>query len=156
MDTTAQPRHFGPGVGKTFQLGRITLTFKTTAEDNGGAYSLFESVEPPGSGAGLHRHPGYDETFIICEGHYEFQVGDQFLTLAAGDTVFVPRGMPHGFKSLGPETGRQLCITSPGGLFDAFIAEVTEAMVDSGSPSRPGPAVDFRAIAAKHGTEFLG
>lgn len=156
MGTTAQPKHFLPGAGKTFQLGRITLTFKTTAEDNGGAYSLFESVEPPGSGAGLHRHPGYDETFIIHEGHYEFQLGDKLLQLSAGDTVFVPRGMPHGFKSMGPETGRQWCITSPGGLFDAFIEDVTAAMVDSGSPSRSGPAMDFRAIAAKHGTEFLG
>jgi len=155
MDTTAQPKHFLPGTGKTFSLGRITLTFKTTADDNAGAYTLCESIEPPDSGAALHRHPAYDETFIICEGHYEFQVGDQSLRLAAGDTVFVPKGTPHGFKSLGPETGRQLCISSPGGIFDAFIAEVAEAMVDSGSPSKPGPAVEFRAIAAKYGTEFL-
>ena len=155
MESTAQPKHFLPGTGRTFALGRITLTFKTTADDNAGAYTLCESVEPPDSGAALHRHPAYDETFIICEGQYEFQLGDKTLRLAAGDTVFVPKGTPHGFRSLGPETGRQLCISSPGGIFDAFIAEVAEAMVDSGSPSRPGAAVEFRAIAAKYGTEFL-
>jgi mannose-6-phosphate isomerase-like protein (cupin superfamily) len=155
MDTTAQPKHFLPGTGRTFALGRITLTFKTTAEDNAGAYTLCESIEPPDSGAALHRHPSYDETFIICEGHYEFQLGDKLLRLAAGDTVFVPKGMPHSFKSVGPETGRQWSISSPGGIFDAFIAEVAASMVDSGSPSKAGAATEFRAIAAKYGTEFL-
>jgi hypothetical protein len=43
----AQPRHFNPGEGKTYKLGRITLTFKTTAADNGGAYTLCEAIEPP-------------------------------------------------------------------------------------------------------------
>jgi hypothetical protein len=56
--------------------------------------------------------------------------------------------------SIGPEVGRQLIISSPGGIFDAFIAEVAASMVDSGSPSRPGAATDFRIIAAKCGVEF--
>jgi hypothetical protein len=51
--------------------------------------------------------------------------------------------------------GRQIIISSPGGIFDAFIAEVAASMVDSGSPARPGVAVEFRAIAAKYGMEFL-
>jgi hypothetical protein len=69
--------------------------------------------------------------------------------------VFVPRGTPHSFKSIGPETGRQLIISSPGGIFDAFIEDVAGSMVDSGSPSKPGPATDFRALAARYGVEFL-
>ncbi|MGH8216402.1 MAG: cupin domain-containing protein [Rhodanobacteraceae bacterium] len=155
METMAQVKRFLPGDGEKFVLGRMTLTFKTTADDNSGAYTLCEAIEPPGSGAALHRHPTYDETFIICEGNYEFQVGEESLALAAGDMVFVPRGTPHSFKSIGPETGRQLNISSPGGIFDAFIAEVTASMIDSGSPSRPGPAMEFRTIAAKYGMEFL-
>ena len=155
MTTGTQPRHFPQSGGKRYQLGRITLSFKTSAADTGGAYSLCEAIEPPGSGAGLHRHPNYDETFIICEGRYEFRLDDKTLSLGPGETVFVPRGTPHSFTSTGPETGRQLIISSPGGIFDAFIEEVVGAMVDSGGPDKPGPAVDFRAIAARHGMEFL-
>jgi mannose-6-phosphate isomerase-like protein (cupin superfamily) len=155
MSIAAQPRHFRPGEGKTYQLGRITLTFKTTAADNGGAYSLCETIEPPDSGAGLHRHATYDETHIICQGRFECRLGDNTLTLGAGDMMFAPRGTPHSVKSIGPETGRELIISSPGGIFDAFIDEVVAAMTESGSPSRPGPATDFRAIAAKYGIEFL-
>lgn|SRR6185312_4319912 len=155
MNTHPQPKLFPAHKARTYRLGRMALTFKTMSVDSGGAYTLCEAIEPPDSGAGLHRHGNYDETFIICEGHYEFQLGEKMLKLGAGDTVFVPKGTPHGFRSLGPETGRQLIISSPGGIFDAFIDEVSAAMVDSGSPSKRGPAKDFRAIAGKYGMEFL-
>ncbi len=155
MTIASQPRHFSPGEGKTFKLGRMTLTFKTTAADNDGAYTLCEAIEPPGSGAGLHRHTTYDETHIICEGRYECQLGDEMLKLGPGDMMFAPRGTPHSVKSIGAETGRELIISSPGGIFDAFIDEVVTSMTESGSPPQHGPATDFRAIAAKYGIEFL-
>jgi mannose-6-phosphate isomerase-like protein (cupin superfamily) len=153
MTMAALARHFRPGDGKTYQLGRITLTFKTSAADTGGAYTLCKAIEPPDAAAGLHRHPTYDETHIICEGHYECQLGDAKLKLGPGEMLFAPRGTPHSVKSVGPETGCELIISSPGGVFDAFIEEAAGAMVDA---SRGGPAVDFRAIAAKYGIEFLG
>jgi mannose-6-phosphate isomerase-like protein (cupin superfamily) len=155
MSDAVQPRHFLPGDGKVYKIGQMTMTFTTTAERGWNAYTVCEAIEPPASGAGLHRHPTYDETFIICEGHYDFQLDEKMLKLSPGDTVFVPRGIPHSFLCVGPEVGRQLIISSPGGIFDAFIAEVATSIVDSGSPSRPGIATDFRAIAAKYGMEFL-
>jgi len=62
------PRCFRLGDGKFYQLGRIKLRFKACAADTGGAYTVCEAVEPPQSGADLHRHLSYDETHIICEG----------------------------------------------------------------------------------------
>ena len=153
--TAPQPRRMQRLEGRNFTLGRIAIAFKTCGEDTNGAYTLCETVEPPGSGAGLHRHPTYDETFIICEGRFSFRLGDATMELGPGETVFVPRGTKHAFTCIGSEPGRQLIISSPGGIFEAFIADVVGAMVDSGSPGKPGPAVDFRAIAAKYGMEFL-
>jgi mannose-6-phosphate isomerase-like protein (cupin superfamily) len=149
-----QPKHFQPGEGKTFKIGRMSMTFKTTAGENWNAYTVCEAVEPPESGAGYHRHPTYDETFIICEGHYDFRLDGKLLKLGPGDVVFVPRGTAHGFVSTGPEVGRQIVISSPGGVFDAMIAEVT--MLDTGSPTRqertshlgPNPAMTGRPAAA--------
>ena len=155
MSSPRAPRHLLPMTGKTYKLGRIEIAFKACGSDTEGAYTLCETVEPPGSGAGLHRHPTYDETFIICEGQFDFHIDGKDLKVGAGETIFVPRGTPHGFKCAGPGIGRQLIISSPGGLFEAFIDEVVTAQVDSGDPSKPAPAVDFRAIAAKYGMEFL-
>jgi mannose-6-phosphate isomerase-like protein (cupin superfamily) len=152
MTNGIQPKHFPPGEGKTFQIGRMSMTFKTTATAGWNAYTVCEAIEPPESGAGYHRHPTYDETFIICEGHYDFRLGEKLLKLGPGDVVFVPRGTPHGFISTGPEVGRQIIISSPGGVFDAMIAEVT--MLDTGSPTRHA-SEEAKAIATKYGLEFL-
>jgi hypothetical protein len=75
--------------------------------------------------------------------------------LGPGEMLFAPRGTPHSIKVLGPEAGRELIISSPGGIFEAFIHEAATAL--SQGPDAPGfgPATDFRAIAAKYGIEFL-
>jgi hypothetical protein len=78
----------------------MTMTFTTTAEHNRGGYTLCEAVEPPQSGAALHRHPTYDETFIICEGHYDFQLDGKMLKLG-------PRG--YGLCSEGHSSQLHLC-----------------------------------------------
>jgi mannose-6-phosphate isomerase-like protein (cupin superfamily) len=152
MDSTPQPRHFPPGEGKSYKLGRMTMTFKTTANQGWNAYTVCEAIEPPESGAGYHRHVTYDETFIICEGRYDFRLDGKVLKLGPGDVVFVPRGTPHGFLSTGPETGRQIIISSPGGIFDAMLAEVTT--LDTGSARRQA-SDEVHVIAAKYGVEFL-
>jgi mannose-6-phosphate isomerase-like protein (cupin superfamily) len=141
---------FRVGEGKTYQLGQVRITFKPIL---GGDYSLCESSSPAGSGAGLHRH-SFDEWHIILEGRFEAQVGDEVRTLGPGDMMFAPGGTPHRLKDLGPGIGRQVGITSPAGLFEAFVAEVVSSQVDSGSASRQG-APAFKDIAAKHGIEFI-
>jgi mannose-6-phosphate isomerase-like protein (cupin superfamily) len=150
-----QPRFFARGEGRTYQLGRLTVTFKTSAEETAGVYSLCETFEPAGWSAALHRHPSYDETHIVCEGRYECQLGEERLELGPGEMMFVPRGTPHSIRCLGPEAGRELIISTPGGIFEAFIHEAATAL--SQGPGSPGfgPATDFRAIAAKFGIEFL-
>jgi mannose-6-phosphate isomerase-like protein (cupin superfamily) len=147
-----QARHFRPGEGESYQLGRITLTFKTGATETGGAYTLCDAVEPPGAAASLHRHLTYDEMHIICEGHYECRLAAATLMLGPGEMMFAPRGTPHSIKSVGPEVGRELIISSPGGIFDAFIDEATGAMT---AAANGGPPADFKAIAGKYGIEFL-
>jgi mannose-6-phosphate isomerase-like protein (cupin superfamily) len=151
-DSTLEPRHFPAGEGKSYKLGRMTMTFKTTANRDWNAYTVCEAIEPPDSGAGYHRHATYDETFIICEGRYDFRLDGKLLKLSPGDVVFVPRGTPHGFVNTGPEVGRQIIISSPGGIFDAMIAEAT--MLDTGSPTRAGSG-EAHDIAKKYGLEFL-
>jgi mannose-6-phosphate isomerase-like protein (cupin superfamily) len=152
MFNPKQPTHFQPGEGKTFKIGRMSMTFKTTAGEDWNAYTVCEAVEPPQSGAGYHRHFTYDETFIICEGHYDFRLDGKVLKWGPGDVVFVPRGTAHGFTSNGPEDGRQIIISSPGGVFDAMIAEATT--LDTGSPTR-NASEEAKAIAGKYGLEFL-
>jgi mannose-6-phosphate isomerase-like protein (cupin superfamily) len=150
-----ESKHFARDAGATYQLGRLKLTVKTTAADNGGAYTLCEAFEPSGWSAALHRHETYDETHIICEGLYECQLGEQRLTLGPGEIMFAPRGAAHSVKNVGLDPGRELIISSPGGIFDAFIDEVARSLNDATGRPNLGPGTDFRSIAAKYGIEFL-
>ena len=152
--THAPARHFGAMEGKTYVLGRMKLAFKRADGDADGAYSIFESTEAPGSGAGLHRHPPFQETFIVLDGQFEFQAAGEQHTLGPGEMLVIPRGAPHGFTCTSPEPGRLLTISTPARLFEAGVDEICRANVDAGTPSG-GAATDMRAIAARHGLEFL-
>ncbi|MEM8793871.1 MAG: cupin domain-containing protein [Pseudomonadota bacterium] len=54
-----------------------------------------------GEGPRLHVHP-YDEIFTIQEGRARFTVGDQVIDAEAGDIIFGPANVPHGYQNLGP------------------------------------------------------
>lgn len=58
-------------------------------------------TETVGEGPKLHVHP-YDEVFTITEGRARFTVGDKIIDAEAGDIVFGPANIPHGYQNLGP------------------------------------------------------
>ena len=68
------------------------------------------------------------------------------------ELVFVPRGTPHGFMSTGPEVGRRIIISSPGGVFDAMNAKI--AMLDTGGPTRKS-SQEAKVVAERYGLEIL-
>ena len=54
--------------------------------------------------------------------------------------------------SASPEEDPQMIISSPGGVFDAMIAEI--AMLDTGSPTRQS-SQEAKVVAERYGLEFL-
>ena len=143
---------FGADEGRTVRIGSLDLTFMNPTSTQGD-YSFCVSSGPPGSGAGLHRHP-YDEWHVVIEGRFEGQVGDEVRILGPGEAMFASGGTIHGLKNLGPGVGRQMGITSPAGVFEALMTETFDAQVDSGNPAKAGSS-SFREIAAKYGVEFV-
>ena len=157
VETTEQPRtHLRPAEGRSvWVLGQL-LTCKVTAEQTGGAYSLFEGLVPAHEGTPPHIHHREDECFYVLEGEFEFLRGDATVTAEAGTLIYVPRGTLHAFTNVGEEPGRLLTSQTPGGLHERFFEEVGEEAVDRVNP----PAVEgppdlerIAAIAAKYGTE---
>ncbi len=149
-----QAKLFGRNEGKTMRIGHMTFHYKMMAEHTQGAYTVVEALVPPDSGSGLHRHWSFDEAAFVIEGKFECHVDGKPTTLGAGESVYWPRGVIHKFRGLGPTDGRIQFILSPGRIFEDFFAQVSAAPIQTGSASS-GPAVDFRAIASKHGIEFM-
>jgi mannose-6-phosphate isomerase-like protein (cupin superfamily) len=159
LETTEKARtHLRPAEGRSvWAFGNQLLTCKVTAEQTGGAYSLFEGLVPAREGTPPHIHHREDECFYVLEGEFEFLSGDATVTAGAGTLIYVPRGTLHAFRNAGEVQGRLLVSQTPGGLHERFFEEVGEVAPDGDSPPVPRDAPDFEriaAIAAKYGTEI--
>ncbi|MEZ5080517.1 MAG: cupin domain-containing protein [Thermoleophilia bacterium] len=86
----------------------------------GGAICVHEIVQRAGEEPPLHIHRREDEVFYVLEGQMTFHVGDRTLEAPGGTLVFLPRGVPHGFR-VHDDEARVLQICAPGGV-DVFFA----------------------------------
>jgi quercetin dioxygenase-like cupin family protein len=154
MDVT----HVPPGEGRSLWVLGELVTYKTTSEQTGGAYSLFEVTTQPGVGPPPHVQHREDESFYVLEGEYEFLDDAGGTTRAgAGSLIYVPRGNLHAHKNVGMTTGRVLLSQTPGGLHECFFEEVGGPTMDGSEPSVFEDPQDMKriiAIAVKYGIEI--
>ncbi len=62
----------------------------------------------PGALAPRHKHPG-EEVIYVLEGSLQYQVGDgPWVTLNAGDVLFIPAGTIHAARNVGKVNGAEL------------------------------------------------
>lgn len=97
---------------------------KVSTKDTDGQFCVYEYVGLQKVGPPLHIHLNQDEFFYIIEGSYLFQVGDERQTLKAGDTVFLPRNIPHTWLQL-TDKGKLLYLTQPAGTMEAFFSKMS-------------------------------
>jgi quercetin dioxygenase-like cupin family protein len=158
MASHAQSKHVLPSQGRTYRARGGLYTFRLLASDTNGAFTLSEACNAPNTGVPPHIQPLEDEAFIILEGSYTFQAGDQSMQCGSGEVVYVPRGVPHAFENTGTEPARMLILQAPGGIHEQYFAEAWEPIEDpSNLPPTEGPP-DFgkiKAAAQRHGIEIL-
>jgi mannose-6-phosphate isomerase-like protein (cupin superfamily) len=111
------------------------VTYKVTAEQTGGAYSLFEVMSRPEEGGPPpHVQHREEEAFYVLEGEYEFLVEGRILRAGTGSLLYVPRGNLHAHRNVGEGVGRMLVNQTPGGLHERFFEEVGEPATDGSRP----------------------
>ena len=104
------------------------LDVKIWANDTNGDLTIFEQTSlSQGRGTPLHVHPAQDEVFYVLEGSYRFKVGDEIYNLAIGDSIFLPRNVPHAWTQVS-EKGKMTVILQPAGKLENFF--VTMANLD--------------------------
>jgi hypothetical protein len=76
-----------------------------------------------------------------------FTVGDKTIDIAPGETLFIPRGVAHGFDNLKQERGKALAVVTPALLGPDYFREIA-AIINAGGP----PDVEkLKAVMTKHG-----
>ncbi|HUO10483.1 MAG TPA: cupin domain-containing protein [Phycisphaerae bacterium] len=117
----------GTGVAK-WVMGEL-VTVKLTGADTDGKFCVAEVQSFPGGGVPVHFHRAMDEMFYVVEGEYEFVLDGTARRVAAGGTVYIPRGVKHGFKNVGAGKGRLADFHTPAG-FEGFFEECGVACDD--------------------------
>jgi quercetin dioxygenase-like cupin family protein len=137
-----------------------TYTILVSGAQTNGRYCLIDMIVPPGGGPPPHRHD-FEEMFTILEGEIELTFRGEVLRATTGSTVNVPANAPHSFKNTSDTPARLLCMCTPAGQDDFFIAVGDPVDSRTAPPPRLSPAERAeriqraKALAAKYRTELL-
>jgi quercetin dioxygenase-like cupin family protein len=97
------------------------LDVKISGSDTEGGIAIFEQTSlSKGRGTPLHVHPDQDEIFYVLEGDYRFKVGDETFDLSKGESIFLPRAVPHAWTQAA-EKGKMLVVLQPAGKLENFF-----------------------------------
>lgn len=96
---------------------------KVSSKDNDGTLTVFEYIGNVKGGPPLHLHHNQDEIFFIIEGEYTFKVSDTIHKLKKGDTIFLPRKVPHAFAQTS-EKGQMYFMFQPSGKMEDFFRKL--------------------------------
>jgi len=129
-------------------IGDIEVQFCLDANDTNGQMTVFECRIRPGAKVPVpHYHEAFDETVYVLEGTGVFNLGGVDVELSAGESGFVPRGVPHGFVNKADSLLRFLAIVTPGVFGESYFIEIAEVLNAGGPPDVP----KLMAVMARHG-----
>jgi len=102
------------------KLGGEPVDCKVSSGDTQGAMSVFEST----FGWPHHFHENEDEWIYVVDGEWEFQIGKKKFRAGAGQSIFVPRKIPHLWGTVDGAPGRIIHVFQPAGNMEAFFRKV--------------------------------
>lgn len=118
-----------------------TYSMKAASESS----LAFETHDPPGTGVPPHVHPTQDEHIYVLEGVFTLYLDGRWETAGPGDTVRMPRNLPHAYYNRGEAPTRGLFWVSPAGRLAALFDNLHNL---------EDPAEVVR-LSAQHDVDFL-
>lgn len=135
------------GVHTPFK-GKNPNDVKISGRDTNGQLAVFEYIGHEKTGPSYHIHDDQDEIFTVVEGEYRFKVGNQVDVLKAGDTIFLPRKVPHTWIQLS-DYGKLIYMVQPAGKLEEFFLKMNELQ-------RPPTQEEAQQMSIAHGMRNVG
>ena len=129
-------------------LGVHPNDLKISGKDTGGQLSMFDYVGLDKVGPMMHIHFNQDEIFTVIEGSYRFVVGGETTILGPGETIFLPRNIPHTWIQL-TDRGRLIYLLQPAGKMEEFFSVMNQLK------ERPSEA-EMNRIHEAHNMKVVG
>lgn len=108
-----------------------------SAEQTNNSLFIAEFEFIPGSEPPRHVHTVEDEFIFIKEGEVTFFCGDDIIQAKPGDSVFLPKNIPHHFTITSPRV-KALFVTTPAN-FGEFFKMISKPYEGTEIPEIPGP-----------------
>jgi quercetin dioxygenase-like cupin family protein len=143
-----------------FSIAGGTYTILVTGEQTAGRYCLTDLLVPPGGGPPPHRHD-FEEMFTILDGEIEFTFRGEIRRAGAGSTVNIPANAPHSFMNKSDRPAHLLCMCTPSGQEEFFMAIGDPLDSRAAPPPKLGDAERAervqraKALSAQYRTELL-
>ncbi len=130
--------------GKQWNVVGHTYTPKLHSENA----MIWHAIIPDGTGVPPHIHPTQDEFIYVLEGRFDVLRNGVETYAEPGDSIRLPKGIPHGIYNKTDQTIKCLFWVAPTRkLFDLFWA-----LHNLGPDANPADVV---AVSAKHEVDFL-
>jgi DNA-binding transcriptional MerR regulator len=134
------------------KLGGEPSDCKVSARDTNGALCVFEFTG--GSGGPRHFHHDQDELIYVLAGQFLFEVGNKRFHARAGESVFIPRKVPHAWSGVNGKPGKIINVYQPAGKMEDFFREL-------GTYTKPQvhEALSFEELSQlfrDHGMDMVG
>ena len=126
----------------------MTVSFCLNEQDTNGMLTVFEVQVAPGTRMPApHYHKDFDESVYGLTGVVTFTVDGKETPAGSGESIFIPRGIVHGFENKTDQTIKFLAIANPGVFGPSYFHEVA-GVINAGGP----PDMEkMKAVLLKYG-----
>lgn len=128
------------------------------AGETGGLLAASVVTQPPGQASPLHVHTREAEAWFLLEGAMTYRAGERLIRMTAGDFIYLPREVPHAFRTTGTIPVRFLALALPGGLLDIYdeagIPAAEHRLPDFGVS--PEDVARWLELAPRYGLRVVG
>ena len=128
------------------------------AEETGGLLGASVVTQPPGQASPLHVHTLEAEAWLLLQGAMTYRAGERLIRMTTGDFIYLPREVPHAFRTTGTVPVRFLALTLPGGLlgiYDEAGVPAAERRLPDGGVS-DADVTRWLELAPRYGLRVVG
>ena len=117
-------------------LAGVLMKQLLAGDETAGAFSMFENRSQGPSRTPVHVHAHDDETLYMLEGEMRAIIAGKEQSVSAGETIFLPRGIPHQLMNVSGFPTHYLLLCTPSG-FEGFLAEGGHLRAAGEEPQAP-------------------
>jgi mannose-6-phosphate isomerase-like protein (cupin superfamily) len=141
---------------KEFVLAGVVMKRLLSGEQTAGQFCLLENYSNGNTRTPIHVHARDDETVYIIEGELTAVLNGEPRSLSAGESIFLPRGIPHQLMNMSGSPCRYILVGTPA-LFERFLEEGGHKLQPDEvvGPPTPEEIARIRETSPKFGITLL-